>query len=633
MLGFVPSPYPDEILYSVLARYHVWSMNAGYKHTLQQLFGTSSICTVIDFPSHLGRLGKLLPEGTTVTIELIIEKHTLLPLFRPFLPPGRVEKVAKYMMGDQGQGVSQLIGAMPSSIPTLKYLRYCPQCLKSDFEEYGEAYWHRTHQLQGVTVCPRHLSRLSDSEICVSPPQNKTAFKTVSEGTDLDRFWKSEYLGFPHANVAQAIQWILDNKTPVLGFENIRERYLTLLQRKDLTTYRRRVRQEELAEAINGFFSPEYLKEVYSTIEYVQSDNWLARLLRRQRSACHPLRHVLLILFLEKTPEEFFTGCFKKISPFGEGPWPCLNPVCNSYRRDVISTCQISKSKEGNLVGTFSCQCGFVYARRGSDKDFGSRYKIGRIKKFGEIWHSKLMLFFIKEKCSLRETARRLCVDPQTVKYQLAVCLAKEVSLGTTTKEKTEVQLDSYRYQLQILIRMFPDKCRTEIRKMVPAVYTWLYRNDREWLFVNLPPPIRKNRCVKPRVDWDERDRRICSAIRSTVPVLKEKEPLVRISISLLGKHLGCLSLLQKHLGKLPRTREYLKLVLETVDQFQDRRILHVIKQMKSTGIDPTTWKVMRKAGLKKGMEGKVESIIQSNDYISLHCVNENRVSLTQDNE
>ena len=39
MIGFFPSPYPDELWYSVICRYHVHSGNSCAKHTMRQLYG------------------------------------------------------------------------------------------------------------------------------------------------------------------------------------------------------------------------------------------------------------------------------------------------------------------------------------------------------------------------------------------------------------------------------------------------------------------------------------------------------------------------------------------------------------------------------------------------------------------
>lgn len=40
MISFFPSPYPDELWYSVICRYYVHSGNSCAKHTMRQLYAT-----------------------------------------------------------------------------------------------------------------------------------------------------------------------------------------------------------------------------------------------------------------------------------------------------------------------------------------------------------------------------------------------------------------------------------------------------------------------------------------------------------------------------------------------------------------------------------------------------------------
>lgn len=42
MISFFPTPYPDELWYSVICRYHIHSGNSCAKHTLRQLYGDNS---------------------------------------------------------------------------------------------------------------------------------------------------------------------------------------------------------------------------------------------------------------------------------------------------------------------------------------------------------------------------------------------------------------------------------------------------------------------------------------------------------------------------------------------------------------------------------------------------------------
>ncbi|WP_428992390.1 TniQ family protein [Acidithiobacillus ferrooxidans] len=56
MIAFFPEPYPDELLYSICARYHIMSRNNDFRHTVEDLFGCRQACAVYDFPSRLAAL-------------------------------------------------------------------------------------------------------------------------------------------------------------------------------------------------------------------------------------------------------------------------------------------------------------------------------------------------------------------------------------------------------------------------------------------------------------------------------------------------------------------------------------------------------------------------------------------------
>lgn len=128
-------------------------------------------------------------------------------------------------------------------------------------------------------------------------------------------------------------------------------------------------------------------------------------------------------------------------------------------------------------------------------------------------------------------------------------------------------------------------------------MYTWLYRNDRDWLNKNSPYFNRRNN--NKRVDWNNRDDKIAEEIIQTViDILKQDKPK-RINISSIGKAIDKLTLLEKHIDKLPKTNFILNEVTETVEEFQKRRIVWAIEQLKLQGESLEKWKILRLAGIK----------------------------------
>ncbi len=105
---------------------------------------------------------------------------------------------------------------------------------------------------------------------------------------------------------------------------------------------------------------------------------------------------------------------------------------------------------------------------------------------------------------------------------------------------------------------------------------------------------------VNNRVDWDKRDVETHESVKEIVEeILNSPNKPERVTISRVGKKVGKLSLLEKHLFKLPQTNEYLLQHIESVRDFQIRRIKWAIKECQREGYDVQWWRVARVAGIR----------------------------------
>ena len=140
MIGFFPDPYPDELLYSVCARYSERIGAPNSSRTMQELLGYWGAKATIDLPRHLNYLVSVLPLGHRYTSERLINNHTLLPFYAPFLPLERVNSIRENMKGSNKRGIHQTSGVSPSSIRSPSWLRFCPMCVEEDRKQFGETY-------------------------------------------------------------------------------------------------------------------------------------------------------------------------------------------------------------------------------------------------------------------------------------------------------------------------------------------------------------------------------------------------------------------------------------------------------------------------------------------------------------
>ena len=60
------------------------------------------------------------------------------------------------------------LGARTSERDYILRLRYCPSCIRGMHEQYGEAYWKRSHQLPSSFVCDLHEETLVESIVEVT---------------------------------------------------------------------------------------------------------------------------------------------------------------------------------------------------------------------------------------------------------------------------------------------------------------------------------------------------------------------------------------------------------------------------------------------------------------------------------
>lgn len=166
MIAYFPAIYPDELLYSQLARYYTKSGYMAYTFAAEELFVSKTVRPDIEFvntyiPTALQAITRNLP------METVVEKHTMFPYYGRFLPRERREKAFQALVSMAGN-FHNIMPLPKSKNGKARCLRYCPLCASDDREQYGEAYWHRIHQMIGIPVCPVHGCYLVDSSVIIS---------------------------------------------------------------------------------------------------------------------------------------------------------------------------------------------------------------------------------------------------------------------------------------------------------------------------------------------------------------------------------------------------------------------------------------------------------------------------------
>jgi hypothetical protein len=619
MIRAFPDLHPGELIYSGYARY---ARRVGYpnlKNMMDELFGTRHTIASVPFASHLDYFVAHQPYTDRFTAESLIAEHTHLPFYTPFLPRERAEQLQMDMRGANGPGIYMRVGLMATNVPPPSHLRFCPECAREDELRFGEKYWHRDHQIPGVSVCCLHKVWLERSDVQIQDRKTRHRFVAAEEALRLSNASQSidtSFLCDTLLFIANSAAWLLRQRELSPGLEFLRVAYRRRLIKQDLATYSGRIWMAELQEAFASYYPDNVLAYLHCNLNRKSPDNWLARLVRKPDGSQHPLQHLLLMHFLDVPIESFFSNPID-FHPFGTGPWPCLNIACDHYRQRQIKHCEIVHSQYvgGRPVGTFSCSCGFVYSRTGPDASVEDQFRYSKIKAFGQIWETKLQTLWKDESVSLRCIARQLGVDPLTIKrhaFRIGLSFPRPKSSGSQLKENQRLRphmvktpdattLEAYRTSWLNSLRTNPETSVTKLRRETPGIYTWLYRHDRIWLKEHTPTRTKKNKTGYHRIDWAERDSRLAEEVITAASRLKNLpgRPM-HITLSAIGRELGQVALLQQHLDKLPKTSQALGEHIESRGAYAARRLWWVAMDYVRQSICPERWQLIRRAGVER---------------------------------
>lgn len=182
MLTLDPPPLPDESLYSLLCRAYL--IDAGFTHrkTLKYIFDPmmeASDLEMIGSQFYWFWETCLKPYWS---FPKTIMETTLFRLYTPILSLSNRKHIVKWIGRDPLSIKLMLDQFFYVHSLDLYYLKYCPECINADIEQYGVAYWHRSHCCKFVFACHRHSCKLEPVGI-------------IPSGTEC--FLLPAYSGFP----------------------------------------------------------------------------------------------------------------------------------------------------------------------------------------------------------------------------------------------------------------------------------------------------------------------------------------------------------------------------------------------------------------------------------------------------
>ncbi|MBP2316734.1 TnsD family Tn7-like transposition protein [Azospirillum soli] len=295
MLPYFPTIYPDELLHSVVARYHRHTGADSPKLTMGELFGDRSVRLTPFLVGRLRDLARRLPPDRRLTPTRLAMTATFYPYCVAYEPPPVRQAMLDAMTERSAERrfATWDIAANPLHFSTV--LRCCRLCAAEATERYGEPYWRRAHQLPGVLVCPDHgvpLTVVFNAPTTTAEHQHLVTAPKVADLGDIPRpAWTVDGSCFALLQeIARRSRQLLDAPPPASSAE-VR---LSALAELGLTDGPKRLNFRRLCEAYVTFARP-----LQSVLKEAQSTGWLSSLINPHGPPVHPLHHILFDLLLD----------------------------------------------------------------------------------------------------------------------------------------------------------------------------------------------------------------------------------------------------------------------------------------------------------------------------------------------
>lgn len=334
MIAMFPTLYPDELLYSGMVRYYIHSGNINYSCAAQDLFINPRERPNILFTN------ALLPEVIEIlekqnTWESIILDHTMFLYYARFLPYEKQIIALKALIDMDGDYFNKL--SITPNRRGLEGLRYCPECYKEDIEKYGEAYWHRIHQIPEVTVCSKHGCKLHST----IKSNRIIRFITVEENYN-DTV---EYGTEKEIMLAKYISEIIDSDYIQQRKNQIGDYLISKLRNTDYVSPR--CQQIELSKLFYDFH------EFYPNMVGLDKQWQISKLLHNER--INPFEIAQVAMFLEIPVEELVVAeCHSEIKGIDKQVLQLLKMGESYYR--IARNLNVSRTLVRNIANEYGLE-------------------------------------------------------------------------------------------------------------------------------------------------------------------------------------------------------------------------------------------------------------------------------------
>jgi len=553
---------PSETVFSFCSRYHIVFGHSVAHQTTQKLFQHHRLGSAHDFPARLSFLAARF-DGRLGSAKDIALKHTILPFFLPLRTTEQALQSINSVCGTNNHHLKYRLGILSSNQGAAHPLKSCNSCIEEDERLYGVGYWHVHHQLPGSSYCRLHKQHLNIAK------EKTFGFRKdqwiLPRDSHYQKFTKENH---SHSNELCNYQSFLEayaNYGASGGFLDpiaVSNTYQRKLLNRGYTSSKASKKLKS-SPIINDFIiwcrfldKLVYIEQLPTTVPAAR--NFLSRMIRPPRSGTHPLNHLLIISWLFDSWEHFYD---EHCNPphVGENSTHLHIPIrknsSNNKKRDRVAellATGISATRAATIAGVdtqsaiiWASEAGHTIHRRPKKLKPDIRNKALKMLTEGVEKDE------IQQYCSIsRCTIDRLIRSEQGIKKQWLDARFLKTRM-------------SRRGQWKILHKQNPALTTTKLKLIEPGTYSWLYKNDREWL---LQHNLRTNQGPTSNyisLPWDKRDIEYAGMVQKAALSLHQQNPKQAIARHELMRLIPEVARKIRWLNRLPLTEKAIGIVLK----------------------------------------------------------------------
>lgn len=507
-------------------------------------------------------------ESVLGSAEEIIRERTVLPFYFPYRPAIDAENaMSAVAMGGLGS-IKGKLGILASRFGASHPLKACQQCMIQDLDVHHVSYWHRNHQWPGCWICPDHGCTLQFARAKV--------------------------------NMAGRFHWFLpadvvfSKGSPNLGRESTASAALRLsacsIGLGDLpagfhfdplslvNTYRESMMDHGLATVTGRVHTEKFALHLQSVCTRLAAVAGLAvltgtdtsltsqftRLVHEHRGSAHALKHLVLVVALFESWSEFMDAYRVEVRSKQSG---------HSVHRNNASPPENSDETEERAIK----QRALVDAVRAGVSPSAAAASVGISVATAMVWLASAGIATPRRPKKLNADLRQWAIlRLMQGASKLSVAATAGVSIETITlllrsepglqpawcSAKFQKAQRVARRSWQRTAGHLASPTSKLLRDLQPAVFAWLYRNDRAWLqafALGLESAPRSNNAG---IKWDERDLALAHAVRDAALKFRTKNPQSSLNLSHLCDEVAHLKPRLSNLDRLPLTRAAISAVV-----------------------------------------------------------------------